>query len=163
MLVLVRNVLELATYQKLQVHSDGFIADILNVPLLSVGPRIRLLEQVGIIRREEDGPYKLIAEGLSDTGVARSASKRIAELMRQRVADRAQKQVAASPDYKHAFLIYPTHEKLEEQVFKLARQFYIDVRNLVETCDKGMTDRIGFLGVDCMCESAATPAEERWE
>ncbi len=150
-LILIRNVIDLGSYKKLPFHSDEFVAKILGMPLAAVEPRVKMLEECGAIRKQ-DG---LFVQALkpTDTGRNKSSSVGVASFMRQRAIQRVGRNSAPHPKLKQAYLIYASNSKLEEEVFRLARQFYIDVRNLVQNFPNEQTDQVGYFSIDLMQES----------
>lgn len=126
---LLSMVLTLKAYKDLPSHSDEFVAGVMNMPVEEVKAKLGLLSQTGAIVME--GTHYRTNSAFVDTGASnKKSSASIVDYWRQQICEYTESGKGRS-DLVSAYLLYETSPELEEKVFELCRNFYMDVKNLL--------------------------------
>lgn len=129
-LSLLSMVLALKAYRELPSHSDEFVAGVMNMPVEEVKAKLELLTRTGAILME--GAHYKANSAFVDTGATnKKSSASIVDYWRQQICEYTESEPKVRSDILSAYLLYETSPELDEKVFDLCRNFYMDVKNLL--------------------------------
>lgn len=146
MLCMLHLALALDDYKALPVHSNLYLAQLLNTTEESIQRSLDKLEDVGAIQKK-DKLYRVASKSF-DTGVqSKELSQKINSHFRTLISNAIDKH-GRGEYILSSYLVYATNPALEEKIFDVCRKFYIDIRNLTIEHQDESTSEVRYLGVD---------------
>lgn len=145
---LLKQALSLKCYSALESHSSQHLAELLDLNEKQVDDYLQNLISVGVI--EMSNNIYRIKEAFVDTRLGgKEASDQILNSLKKRLMQSRELGVVERGRSKSAYLTYPTNAALEEKVFELTNQYYVEVTALIRDEEKkDLKDTIGFLSID---------------
>lgn len=141
---LLKILLSLNSYKSLPEHSDAFLEQILGLPEREIKRGLGILEDVGLIQKE--GSKFVTKSEYVDTGArSRELSRTISSHFRNRISASV---AESSPDVLSSYIVYGTNPELEEKVFELCKNFYMDVKNVVSQYEDKSQENVRYIGID---------------
>ena len=152
-IMILHKLMSLKVYKNQKSHSNSFLAKLLNLSEEQVIQKLQTLEEAGLISRESDEDLYLAQLRPLDTGIKSAhASRKITNYYKEKILQKAMESPTpddVNPTLTSAYLLYTTNPALEEKVFNLCRQFYIDLNNLVNSEALHIEpENIRYIGID---------------